>query len=38
MICQQIQVFHTALYGFIEGSKTFPPPYGTSQPKKEKHI
>lgn len=27
--------FHTAVYGFIEGSKTYPPEFGTSQSKKK---
>ncbi len=27
--------FHTALYGFVEGSKTFPPEFGISQPGKK---
>jgi len=27
--------FHTAVYGFIEGSKTYPPDYGTIQHKKK---
>jgi hypothetical protein len=27
--------FHTAVYGFIEGSKTYPPEYGTSSVKKK---
>jgi hypothetical protein len=27
--------FSTAVYGFIEGSKTYPPEYGSSQPKKK---
>jgi hypothetical protein len=27
--------FHTAVYGFIEGSKTYPPDFGTAQVKKK---
>ena len=27
--------FHTAVYGFIEGSKTFPPEFGTPKSKKK---
>jgi len=27
--------FHTAVYSFIEGSKTYPPDYGTTQSKKK---
>ncbi len=27
--------FHTAVYSFIEGSKTYPPDYGTSQSEKK---
>lgn len=30
--------FHTAVYGFIEGCKTYPPDYRTSPSKKEKHT
>jgi hypothetical protein len=27
--------FHTAVFSFIEGCKTYPPEFGVSQPKKK---